>query len=368
MTLIDQKLARAALDMYAADHGINFGPQVVGFTEDKCLTSRGTQFAADAQPQLVTTPSSGIPNFLTTHISPKHIKILTAKNAGAEILGEERTGSFIDTNWIFPVVEHDGQVAAYGDHSNDGNAGANMNFPQRQNFIFQIIARWGQVALERAGLAKIGWAEEMRGASIDVLQKFLNLSYFYGIQGLQNYGILNSPGLFPAIAPSPKAFNSGTSGPWMTGNAITATTLEMYGDIHALITQVIVQSNGNVDIDSPMRIVMSPSRLSAIQQPNEFGLNVRALLKDNFKNSSLHSAVQYGAASLQNPQGSQVGEIMQVIATEVMAQQTVVASFSEKLRAGPVIMGLSDFEQKMSSGTWGALVYQPFAISTMLGL
>jgi len=366
MSKIDQNMARAALAMYARDHGIHFGDSVVGFTEDRSLKS--TAFAADAQPSLVTTPSSGIPSFLTTHISPKHIKILTAKNAAAEILGEERVGSFIDTNWIFPVVEHDGQVSAYGDHSNDGNSGANMNFPQRQNFIFQTIGRWGQVELERAALAKIGWAEDVRGAAIDVLQKFLNQSYFYGISGLQNYGILSSPGLFPAIAPAPKAFNNGTSGPWMTGSAITATALEMYRDILAVVTQVITQSSGQINVRSPMKLVLSPSRMAALQNANDFNVNVQLLVKTNFPNMQIMDAVQYGAVSAQNSQGSAVGEIMQVICTEVMGQQTVTAGFSEKLRSGPVVMGLSDFTQKMSSGTWGTIVYAPYAVATMLGI
>jgi hypothetical protein len=363
---IDQKLARAALQMYARDHGIHFGNDVIGFTEDKSMKS--TAFAADAQPSLVTTASSGIPSFLTTHISPKHIKILTAKNAAAEILGEERIGSFIDTNWIFPVVEHDGQVSAYGDHSNSGNSGANMNFPQRQNFIFQTITRWGQVELERAALAKIGWAEDVRGAGIDMLQKFLNLANFMGVANLSCYGILNSPGLFPAIAPAPKAFNNGTSGPWMTGSAITATALEMYRDVLAAVTQVIQQSSGNANVRSPMKLVLSPSRMAAMQNANDFNVNVMLLLKTNFPNMEVIDAVQYGAISAQNPQGSAVGEIMQVIVTEVLGQQTATSTFSEKLRSGPVVVGLSDFTQKMSSGTFGAVVYQPFAIATMAGI
>jgi hypothetical protein len=363
---IDQNMARAALAMYARDHGIHFGDSVVGFTEDRSLKS--TSFAADAQPTLVTTPSSGIPSFLTTHISPKHIKILTAKNAAAEILGEERVGSFIDTNWIFPVVEHDGQVSAYGDHSNDGNSGANMNFPQRQNFIFQTIGRWGQVELERAALAKIGWAEDVRGAAIDVLQKFLNQMQFFGVAGLATYGLTNSPGLFPAIAPAPKAFNTGTSGPWMTGSAITATSLEMYRDILALVTQVITQSSGNINVRSKFKLVLSPSRMAAMQNANDFNVNVMLLVKTNFPNMEIMDAVQFGAVSAQNSQGSAVGEIMQVIATEVLGQQTAVATYSEKLRSGPVVMGLSDFSQKLSSGSFGTVIYQPFAISTMLGI
>jgi hypothetical protein len=243
-----------------------------------------------------------------------------------------------------------------------------MNFPQRQNFIFQTIGRWGQVELERAALAKIGWAEDVRGAAIDVLQKFLNQMQFYGVAGLQNYGILNSPGLFPAIAPAPKAFNNGTSGPWMTGSAITATSLEMYRDVLSLVTQVIQQSSGNANVRSPMKLVLSPARMAAMQNANDFNVNVMLLIKTNFPRMEIQDAVQYGAISAQNPQGSAVGEIMQVIVTDVMGQQTAISTYSEKLRSGPVVMGLSDYQQKLSSGSFGAVVYQCFGVSTMLGI
>ena len=364
--MIDQRLAKAALDKLARVDGIHFGDNVTQFTED--ISRADLRFAADAQPQLATVSSSGVPAFLTTSISPKIIKIFTAKNAATEILGEERFGSFEHTTQLFSVVEHTGQVAAYGDHNNDGNANANMTSPNRQNFIWQTVAKWGQLAMDRMGLAKINWAENMRGAAIATHLKFFNQMYHYGIQGLSNYGILNSPGLYPAISPIPKAFNNGTSGPWMTGTAITATTLEIYKDIQSLITQVIVQSNGNVDVDSTMKLVLSPARMAALNTPNDFGLNVPKLLKDNFKNLTVHSSVLYGAYSLQNSQGSLVGEIMQVIAEDVMSQQTGVAGYSEKLRSGPVILGLSDFTQKMSAGGWGYVLYQPFCVATMIGL
>ena len=99
--------------------------------------------------------------------------------------------------------------------------------------------------------------------------------------------------------------------------------------------------------------------MAALQNANDFNVNVLLLVKTNFPRLEIMDAVQYGAVSAQNSQGSAVGEIMQVICTEVMGQQTVTAGFSEKLRSGPVVMGLSDFTQKMSSGTWGTIVYRP---------
>lgn len=366
MEPINQNLAKVALAQYKRDHGIDFGDQCVGFTEP--AWNNDFRLAMDAQPQMVSTPSSGIPAFLTTQIEPNALKVLTAKNSASKILGEERKGNFVDVTWVFPVVEHDGQVSSYGDFSNDGNSDVNMNFPQRENFIFQIVSRYGQLEMERAALAKIGWAGEKRAAALDVLAKFLNTTYFFGVAGLQNYGILNAPGYFPANAPAPKAYNSGTSGPWLTGNVTTATSLEIFTDIHAGVSQLILQSSGNVTAESEMVLALSPSRRSALNTPNEFNVNVYTLLKDNFPNMRVQDAVQYGALTAQNPQGSAAGEIMQIIAVDVEGQKTGFAAFSEKLRAGPVVLGMSDFKQKMSSGSWGAVIRQPFAVSTTIGI
>ena len=364
--MIDKNLSRAYLEKLARDDGIHFGDDVVGFTEEGSMKS--LNYAMDAQPQLATVSSSGVPAFLTTSISPKIIKIFQAKNTATENLGEERFGSFEQTTQLFSVVEHTGQTAAYGDHNNDGNANSNAVFPSRQNFIWQTVAKWGQLAMDRMGLAKINWAEQVRGAAIDTHLKFFNYMYHYGIQGLANYGILNSPGLLPAISPAPKVANNGFAGPWMTSATVTASTLEIYRDIQALILQGIVQSNGNADVDSKMTIIMSPQRKGALTTPNDFGLNIPKLIADNYKNATIKTSVLYGAYSLQNTQGSQAGEIMQVVFEDLMGQQTGVCGYSEKLRSGPVILGLSEYTQKMSAGGWGYICYQPFAVATMLGI
>src|ERR1019366_10724538 len=133
-------------------------------------------------------PNSAIPSFLTTFIDPDLLRILQSPNDAANIYPEQKKGTWLDDTIVFPVVERTGQVSAYGDYENNGVANANTNFPQRESFIYQTIANWGVRELERAGLAKIGWASEGKEAGIDVLNKFQNLMYFFGIAGLQNYG------------------------------------------------------------------------------------------------------------------------------------------------------------------------------------
>jgi len=324
--------------------------------------------AMDAQPTLISTPNSGIPQFLTTFIDPDLLRVLTAKNAAADIFGEVRKGSFTDVTVIFPVVEQTGEVSSYGDFSQNGRAGANMNFPTREAYLYQVIIEYGELELERAGLAKIGWASELKQASINILNKFQNLTYFYGVSGLQNYGVLNDPSLSPAIAPAPKAYNANTAGPWITNAAVTATANEIFTDIQALFIQLVNQSAGNVDHETKMALAMSPKSHSALTTTNQFNVNVLDILKKNFPNLRVETAVQYGALSAQNPQGSAAGEIMQLIAEEVEGQKTGFCAFNEKLRAGPIIRDLSSFKQKATQGSWGFVARQPFAIATMIGL
>ena len=361
---MNQQFAKMALDEHKRKYGIDLGAS--GFIEDSWKDD--FNLAADAQPSLITAVNGGIPAFLTTFIDPSLLRILTAKNAAARIYGEERKGSFTDVSMVFPVVEHTGEVSSYGDFSMNGRAGANANFPQRESYLFQTIIEYGDLELERAGLAKIGWASELKQSSITVLNKYSNLISFLGVQGLQNYGVLNSPGLAPALAPAPKAYNGNTSGPWLTNGFVSATANEIYSDVQALFIQLLKQSSGNIDKDTEMKLCMSPTTSAALTTTNSFNVNVEDLLKKNFKNLTVETAVQFGALSATNPQGSAAGEIVQLFAVSVEGQQSAFCAYSEKLRAGPVIRGLSSYSQKTTQGSWGAIIRQPFAFATMLGL
>src|SRR5678815_2946079 len=66
---------------------------------------RNPGFAMDAQPVTFTTPSDGIPAYLTTIIDPEVIDVLLAPNKAAEILGEAQKGSWTDQTIMFTMLE-----------------------------------------------------------------------------------------------------------------------------------------------------------------------------------------------------------------------------------------------------------------------
>jgi hypothetical protein len=57
-----------------------------------------------------------------------------------------------------------------------------------------------------------------------------------------------------------------------------------------------------------------------------------------------------------------------ILADEVNGQPTVEFGYSEKYKAHSIIRDSSSMYQKISAGTYGAIVYMPFAIVTMLGV
>ncbi len=318
--------------------------------------------ALDAQTQTVTYSNSAIPAFLTTVVDPKIIEILTTPMKAAEIAGSEvKKGSWVDATWMFPVIESTGNVSSYGDFSTTGRSSANANWPERQQHFYQTVTKWGERELARMGQARIDWASRLNIASVLTLNKFQNLSYFYGIKGLQNYGILNDPSLSTALSPGVKA-NFGTSGTnaWFTSaGAVNATALEVYADIQAAFKLLQTQSNGLVDLSTPMTLAMSPSSEVALTLTTIYNVNVQDLLKKNFPNLTVKTAPEYAGTA---------GQLMQLIADEIEGQRTMEVAFSEKLRAHPVILDVSSFKQKKSQGTWGAIIYRPFLITQMAGI
>jgi len=314
--------------------------------------ANSVNIAMDAQPGLITVSNAGIPAFLSTYIDPNLIEVLVAPMKAAEVVGGEvKKGDWTTETAMFPLIESTGEVSSYGDYSDNGMANANSNFPQRQSYHYQVITQWGERELEMASLAKIDWANRLNIASVLTLNKFQNKTYFFGVAGLQNYGLLNDPSLSAPLTPATKAAG-GTS--WTN-----ATALEVLADIQALYTQLQVQANGLVELDTKMTLAMSPTSEVALTKTTIYNVNVSDLLKKNFPNMMIKTAPEYATAS---------GQLVQLIANEMEGQRTADCAFTEKLRAHPIIVKASSFEQKKSQGTFGCIIFQPFAISQMLGV
>lgn len=338
-------------------------PHAKGYMPDEFKSDFA--LAMDAQPAMITDANSAIPAMFTTLVDPEVYEILFAPNQAAKILGENKKGTWIDDTAIFLTVEGSGEVSSYGDYNENGHAAANVNFPQRQAYLFQIIEEYGDREVERAGAAKLNWVSEIQKSSATVSAKYLNLTYFFGVAGLQNYGLLNDPNLPAALTPAPKAYGGNA---WVVGNVVVASANEIYNDIQSLYMALVTQSAGLIDEKTPVVLAMSPGSSIALTATNSFNVNVRALLKDNFPNIRIETAVQYGALSAANPQGNLAGNLVQMIAESLEGQQAGYAAFNEKQRSHNMVKALSSMKQKKTSGTWGTIIRMPVCFAQMVGV
>jgi hypothetical protein len=332
----------------------NFGihaPMVQGIFEDSDYMTEEARFGMDAQPTLITQMSSGIPAFLTNFVDPEFIRILVTPNKAAVILGEVKKGDWTDQTAQFPVVESTGEVSSYGDWNENGSVGENVNWVPRQSYLFQTITQWGQLEIDRAGRARIPYAANLNIASALVLDKFLNNTYFYGVSGLQNFGLLNDPSLPASSVPGTKAAGGTT---WAV-----ATAAEIYTDIASLYGQLVNQTQGLIDRETKMILALSPQDEAQLVKTNLYNVNVTDQIKKNFPNLRVEVAVQYATSA---------GNLVQLIAEEIEGQDTGFCGFNEKMRAHPVIVQTSSWKQKKTSGTWGAVIRMPLAIASMLGI
>lgn len=300
--------------------------------------------AMDAQPELVTASNAGIPAFLSNWLDPKLIEVIVTPMKAAEIAGETKKGDWTTTVTTFIMVESTGEVSAYGDYNNGGNADMNANFPQRQSFHYQTFTGWGEKELAYGGLAGIDMASRKNIASVLVLNKFQNASYFFGIAGLQNYGLLNDPDLPAPITPA---------NPWDVSTAD-----QVFTDILTLFAQLVRQSGGTLDQDTRLTLALSPTNSLNLNKTNQFNVNVFDQIRKNFPGITVKTAPEYSTAS---------GELVQMIVDEYEGQETLTAAFTEKLRAHAMVVGSSSFSQKKSQGTWGTVIFRPVFVAQMLG-
>lgn len=312
------------------------------------------QMALDAQPGLVTSPNAGVLLSAVSIIDPEVVRVLFTPMRAAEIMGgEAQKGSWIDQVAYFPVAESIGQVATYGDYSKNGNVDANASWNYRQPYTWQAFKRYGEQQLERWGAAGLNYASELDVSLALTFSKFSNKTYFYGVSGLVNYGLLNDPSLITPISPGTKADTS------QGVTFLAATALEIFNDVKSLYTKLVAQMGGNVEMTDAMTLVMSSTRQPALLTTNEFGLNVEDLLKKAFPNLTIKVAPEYTTES---------GELMQLMLPTVDGVKTAYPAYTEKQRAHALVTEASAWSQKNSAGSWGSIIRRPIAIAQMLGI
>jgi hypothetical protein len=328
-------------------YGIHFHPaaELIG-------PANSAKIAMDAAGPLVTVGNNGIPAMLTNYVDPKIIEILIAPINATEIFDEVHMGDMATDTATFMTVERTGGTSAYGDYSQNGRSGHNVNFPQRQNYGYQTITEWGDKQLEKAGKARMNYAGLQQQAAATILRKKENDVYLYGVSGLQNYGVLNDPGLPSAATPS-----TGVAG----NTWALKTADEIYnGDIVGkLYINLVTQTKGLVNSKTKMKLVLSPEVDAQLSKQNAYGQVLRDRIKLAYPNIEFVTVPQYNTGS---------GQLVQLIAPELEGLPTGNMAYAEKLRAHGVVRGLSAFKEKKSGHAWGAVIYRPFAISQLLGV
>lgn len=297
-----------------------------------------------------TAPNSGIPWFMANYVDPTIIEVLVSPVKATKIIGERKIGDWTTITDMIPVSEYVGEVSTYGDFNNNGHADSNENYEFREQYLYQTVVQWGDLELARYGLARIDKLVRKRAAAVQTMTKFQNKSYFYGIKGLRNFGLLNDPDLLPAI--TPKAVDGKTLWEDKDGQ-------EVFNDVQMLYTKLVERTQGIVDQDAPMTLAMSPVAKANFTKTNGFGLTVNRMIADNFPNIRLETAVEYD---------TDAGGLVQLIVNDVSGQGTGYAAFGEKMRDFPVIPDLSAWKQKHMAGTWGTIITQPIAIAQMIGV
>ena len=313
--------------------------------------------AMDAQPAPITSANSGIPVFMYNYVDPEAIRILQAPNEGANILGERKNGNWLTKTLYFPTIENTGRVAAYGDHSTNGKSNANANYPVRQPFNFQTIIQYGDYETAMAAEAKLNWVSENQVSAASTLDKFMDLTYHFGVAGLQNEGLLNAAGLPAALTPSTKA-NGGTV--WMSSTGVqNATPNEVYTDIQSLVNNLLINARGRIKSTDKFSLTMAPGSQGALNAANSFNVSPTDLIKKNYPNMEIKVSARYATAA---------GNVVQLFADKFGGKDTGYCVFTEKMRDFPVIRELSGFVQKKMAGTGGFVLRYPIGAAQMIGV
>lgn len=330
----------------AAAYGFNF-PVFRGWITPETMA----HIAQDAA--LVTMPNATVPAELAAYIDPRIIDILTAPLKAREVFNEVKKGDWTTPYAKFRADEVTGGTEPYSDYGQSRTSGTNSNWITRENYLFQTMITYGDLETEVSATAKINLAAKKQQAAASVIDIDSNRFYLRGVAGKKIYGLLNDPSLAAPMAPLPTGTNS--SPLWSA-----KTTKQRYEDILTLFQMLVTASQGYVDKDTALKLVMSPQLAVDLAATTDFNVSVQDMLDKYFKKLTIITVPEMYSTT--------TGETMMLIADEVKGMQTGELGFSEKVRAHRVIADLSSMRQKWSAGTYGALIYLPFAIQQMRGM
>ena len=330
--MVDMKLAK--------EKGFDFGGATKFF--DSAKPMQGVTDALD--------PNAAIPAYMASYANPRVIEVLTAKRKYREIAPEVKNGDWTTAFTQFRTLELTGTTTPYQDYDSNGQANVNTNFPTRKQYRFQTTLRVGDLEQDMNAAAKIDlFAEKQRSAAI-LLEISFNKYAFYGVADVGIYGLLNDPNLNADLTPTTGA--GGNTWALKTADEIMKDFAKMYGKLYE-------RSNGWIDGNTKTKLIVPPASLAELNKVNAYGASVKKMLADTYPNMEIITAPEMVTGS---------GNLAMLKADEIEGNPVVEFGYTEKYKAHSIIRESSSMHQKISAGTYGAIVYYPFAIVTMLGV
>ena len=221
----------------------------------------------------------------------------------------------------------------------------------RENYIAQTHIRYGEREMAVSGRAMINLASEKQKAAATIINREQNKFYLLGVAGKEIYGLLNEPNIPEALTPA--TVNTSVT-KWED-----KTTQQIYDDILTMAAELFGNSQGLIDEKSDLVLAVPPAINVLLGKATDFNVSVKDMLTKYFDNIKFVTLPELSADS---------GDTVMLVARSVMGMPTAQLAYSEKMRAFQLIPNTSSWEQKFAFGTYGCVLYRPFAVSSMTGV
>lgn len=324
-----------------------------GIIFDKALNmitkENRARLAADAA---ITDPNANIPALFTSYVDSRIIKILLAPRNAKRILPEVKKGDWTNDYAVFRTVENTGTITPYSDYGNGASSDVNVTFPTRQQYIGQTTIRYGELEEARLGLARIDLISQKQISAATVIEAATNKIDLLGVEGMSIYGLINDPNIPAALTPA--TVNSDQTA-WAD-----KTTTQIYDDILSLYKQIISASNGLVSPNDEFVLAVSPTASVELGKATDFNVSVKDMIDRYAPNTDM--------VILPELASTESGDSVMLIAKSVMGMPTGELGYGEKMRALRIVPKSSYYEQKFAFGTYGCILYYPFAVAKMTGV
>lgn len=308
----------------------------------------------DALPPL-TPDNIGLPYGLLNQVMEQSVRILVQARTAEEVMGPKKKMMDWEMETAsYALKEVTGSTSPYSDFGQPNYVGFNATFIPINNYRFYSGILIGDLISSQYSRAKIEYISELNIGAAESLAIDFNRFAFQGYFGQQQiiYGILNHPSLTPYVTIA-NSWNG-------------ATFDQIKTDISTILSQLVTQSGGNVDITKDrIKIAIPAGKLVYLKMATtEMGIFLINAIKEAFPNLEFVGSPELTGAYT----GNKDVLIAIAINNKGGVEESGVLGFSELGKMSRIAMKENSYTQTMSSGSCGFNPYKPTYIVRAQGI